>query len=164
MRLCWYPATCRIRHTAADLSTRRSRSWAVLISWSITPRIKRPSSLSTRSVTKSGEATFRTNIHVMFWLARAAVPHMRKGSSIINTASINADVPNPTLLPYATTKGAIHNFTGGLAQILRVSHPGLGVGAPNLSGGSSSRLAARPAKQQEARRTDRSTLRKCSSW
>jgi NAD(P)-dependent dehydrogenase (short-subunit alcohol dehydrogenase family) len=110
------------------------------------------------------EATFRTNIHAMFWLARAAVPHMRKGSSIINTASINADVPNPTLLPYATTKGAIHNFTGGLAQILRVSHPGLGVGAPNLSGGSSSRLAARPAKQQEARRTDRSTLRKCSSW
>lgn len=64
------------------------------------------------------EATFRTNIHAMFWLARAAVPHMGKGSSIINTASINADVPNPTLLPYATTKGAIHNFTGGLAQIL----------------------------------------------
>ncbi len=64
------------------------------------------------------EATFRINIHAMFWLARAAYPHMPKGSAIINTASINADVPNPTLLPYATTKGAIHNFTGGLAQIL----------------------------------------------
>ncbi len=64
------------------------------------------------------EATFRTNIHAMFWLTRAAVPHMKKGSSIINTASINSDAPNPTLLPYATTKGAIHNFTGGLAQIL----------------------------------------------
>lgn len=64
------------------------------------------------------ELTFRTNIHAMFWLARAAVPHMKPGSAIINTASINADVPNPTLLPYATTKGAIHNFTGGLAQIL----------------------------------------------
>jgi len=65
------------------------------------------------------EMTFRTNIHAMFWLARAAVPHLKKkGGSIINTASINADVPNPTLLPYATTKGAIHNFTGGLAQIL----------------------------------------------
>ncbi len=64
------------------------------------------------------ELTFRTNIHAMFWLARAAVPHMKPGSAIINTASINADLPNPTLLPYATTKGAIHNFTGGLAQIL----------------------------------------------
>lgn len=65
------------------------------------------------------EMTFRTNIHAMFWLTRAAVPHLKKrGGSIINTASINADVPNPTLLPYATTKGAIHNFTGGLAQIL----------------------------------------------
>ena len=64
------------------------------------------------------EATFRTNIHAMFWMARAAVPHMPKGGAIINTASINSDVPNPTLLPYATTKGAIHNFTGGLAQLL----------------------------------------------
>lgn len=64
------------------------------------------------------EATFRVNLHAMFWLARAAVPHMKKGGAIINTASINSDVPNPTLLPYATTKGAIHNFTGGLAQLL----------------------------------------------
>jgi len=64
------------------------------------------------------EATFRTNIHAPFWMARAAVPHMPKGGAIINTASINSDVPNPTLLPYATTKGAIHNFTGGLAQLL----------------------------------------------
>jgi NAD(P)-dependent dehydrogenase (short-subunit alcohol dehydrogenase family) len=64
------------------------------------------------------EMTFRTNIHAMFWLARAALPHLKKGGVIINTASINSDVPNPTLLPYATTKGAIHNFTGGLAQLL----------------------------------------------
>jgi NAD(P)-dependent dehydrogenase (short-subunit alcohol dehydrogenase family) len=64
------------------------------------------------------ETTFRTNIHAMFWLVRASVPHMKPGGAIINTASINSDVPNPTLLPYATTKGAIHNFTGGLAQIL----------------------------------------------
>lgn len=64
------------------------------------------------------ELTFRVNIHAMFWLARAAVPHLKPGGVIINTTSINADVPNPTLLPYATTKGAIHNFTGGLAQIL----------------------------------------------
>jgi hypothetical protein len=64
------------------------------------------------------ELTFRVNIHAMFYLAKAAVPHMRPGSAIINTASINSDQPNPTLLAYATTKGAIHNFTAGLAQLL----------------------------------------------
>jgi NAD(P)-dependent dehydrogenase (short-subunit alcohol dehydrogenase family) len=46
------------------------------------------------------------------------VPHMKPGSAVINTASINSDVPNPNLLAYATTKGAIQNFTGGLAQLL----------------------------------------------
>jgi hypothetical protein len=64
------------------------------------------------------ELTFRVNIHGMFYLTKAAVPHMQKGSAIINTASINADTPNPTLLAYATTKGAIQNFTAGLAQLL----------------------------------------------
>ncbi len=64
------------------------------------------------------ELTFRVNIHAMFYLAKAAVPHMKPGSAIVNTASINADVPNPILLAYATTKGAIQNFTGGLAQML----------------------------------------------
>lgn len=64
------------------------------------------------------ELTFRTNIHAMFYLSKAAVPHMKNGGSIINTASINADSPSPQLLAYATTKGAIQNFTGGLAQLL----------------------------------------------
>lgn len=64
------------------------------------------------------ELTFRVNIHAMFYLAKAAVPHMKPGSAIINTASINSDMPNPILLAYATTKGAIQNFTGGLAQML----------------------------------------------
>ena len=64
------------------------------------------------------EMTFRTNIHAMFYLTKAAVPHMKPGSAIVNTASVNSDMPNPTLLAYATTKGAIQNFTAGLAQML----------------------------------------------
>jgi NAD(P)-dependent dehydrogenase (short-subunit alcohol dehydrogenase family) len=64
------------------------------------------------------ELTFKVNIHAMFYLIKAAVPHMKPGSAIINTASINSDTPNPTLLAYATTKGAITNFTAGLAQLL----------------------------------------------
>jgi hypothetical protein len=64
------------------------------------------------------ELTFKVNIHAMFYLVKAAVPHMKPGGAIINTASINADMPNPTLLAYATTKGAIQNFTAGLAQLL----------------------------------------------
>ncbi len=64
------------------------------------------------------ELTFRVNIYAMFYLTKAAVPHMTNGGSIINTASINSDSPNPSLLAYATTKGAIQNFTAGLAQML----------------------------------------------
>ena len=64
------------------------------------------------------DVTFRTNIHAMFYLTKAAVSHMKDGSSIINTTSINADTPSPQLLAYATTKGAIQNFTAGLAQLL----------------------------------------------
>jgi NAD(P)-dependent dehydrogenase (short-subunit alcohol dehydrogenase family) len=64
------------------------------------------------------QLTFAVNIHAMFYLTKAAVAHMSPGSAIINTASVNSDMPNPTLLAYATTKGAIQNFTGGLAQML----------------------------------------------
>ncbi|MFN4062262.1 MAG: SDR family oxidoreductase [Paracoccus hibiscisoli] len=62
--------------------------------------------------------TFATNIDAMFHLTKAAVGHMGKGSAIINTASVNSDMPSPDLLAYATTKGAIQNFTAGLAQML----------------------------------------------
>ena len=64
------------------------------------------------------DRTLATNISAMFYLTKAALPHMPRGSAIINTASINADKPSPQLLAYATTKGAIQNFTAGLAQIL----------------------------------------------
>ncbi|ABA74436.1 MULTISPECIES: SDR family oxidoreductase [Pseudomonas] len=62
--------------------------------------------------------TFDVNITAIFRLCQAAIKHMGPGSSIINTSSINSDMPKPTLLAYATTKGAIANFTGGLAQML----------------------------------------------
>lgn len=62
--------------------------------------------------------TFATNIHAMFYISKAAVPHMQPGGSIINTTSIQADNPSEQLLAYASTKGAIQNFTAGLAQML----------------------------------------------
>jgi NAD(P)-dependent dehydrogenase (short-subunit alcohol dehydrogenase family) len=62
--------------------------------------------------------TFKVNITAMFHICKAAVRHMGPGASIINTTSINSDNPKPTLLAYATTKGAIANFTAGLAQLL----------------------------------------------
>jgi NAD(P)-dependent dehydrogenase (short-subunit alcohol dehydrogenase family) len=64
------------------------------------------------------DVTFRTNIYSQFYLSKAALKHMQSGASIINTTSINAKNPSPTLLAYATTKGAIANFTAGLAQLV----------------------------------------------
>src|SRR4051794_17094457 len=64
------------------------------------------------------EHTFRTNIISMFYLCKAAVPHMKPGSVIINTSSIQAFDPNPQLLAYAATKGAIANFTKALAKMV----------------------------------------------
>lgn len=64
------------------------------------------------------DLTFRTNVFAMFYLSQEAVKCMEPGSTIINTSSINATSPSPTLLAYATTKGAIANFTAGLAGLV----------------------------------------------
>jgi NAD(P)-dependent dehydrogenase (short-subunit alcohol dehydrogenase family) len=63
------------------------------------------------------DKTFRTNIYPLFWLCRAAEPHLQAGSCVINTASINAYKPAPQVIAYNCTKGAIQNFTAGLAQL-----------------------------------------------
>jgi NAD(P)-dependent dehydrogenase (short-subunit alcohol dehydrogenase family) len=64
------------------------------------------------------DETFRTNVFATFYLSKAAIPHMGKGSAIINTTSIQSRQPSPHLLVYAATKGAISNFTAGLAQMV----------------------------------------------
>ncbi|KQO83891.1 NAD(P)-dependent oxidoreductase [Rhizobium sp. Leaf262] len=73
------------------------------------------------------DETFRTNIYAPFFLSKAAVPLMRPGSAIINTTSIQSRQPSPALLAYASTKGAISNFTAGLAEM--VAEKGIRVNA-----------------------------------
>jgi len=64
------------------------------------------------------EETFQINILAMFRLTRAALTHLPPGSSIINSTSIQAYQPSPTLMDYASTKAAINNFSKGLAEEL----------------------------------------------
>ncbi len=62
--------------------------------------------------------TLKTNVYAMFWITKAAVPHMPPGSAIVNTTSVNAYDPSPNLLDYSTTKGAIMIFSKALAKQL----------------------------------------------
>jgi NAD(P)-dependent dehydrogenase (short-subunit alcohol dehydrogenase family) len=77
--------------------------------------------------TEQFDRVVRTNLYGMFWLCRMSLPHMRAGSSIINTTSVQAYKPSPHLLDYAMTKGAIVTFTQGLAQM--VAEDGIRVNA-----------------------------------
>ncbi|GAA4972429.1 glucose 1-dehydrogenase [Kineococcus glutinatus] len=66
--------------------------------------------------TEEFDRTFKTNVYSLFWLTKAAVPHIRPGGTIITTSSIQAYEPSPTLPHYASTKAAINTFSKALAQ------------------------------------------------
>lgn len=72
---------------------------------------------------------YEVNVHALFYLSKFAVPHIPKGGSIINTASVNAYHPNAILLPYASTKSAVQNLTANMAQVLLQEEKGIRVNA-----------------------------------
>jgi len=67
--------------------------------------------------TEEWEKTFKTNIHPMFYICKAAEKHLHPGSSIINTTSVLAYKASANLIPYSASKAAIQNFTASLAQL-----------------------------------------------
>lgn len=77
--------------------------------------------------TEQFDATYKTNVYALFWISKAALPHLQAGASIINTSSIQARQPSKNLLDYAPTKAAIVAFTQALAQ--QVAAQGIRVNA-----------------------------------
>ena len=94
------------------------RSWAGWTCWSTTPPASRSASRSWTSRAADFDATLKTNLYALFWITKAAVPHLPPGSAIINTASEHAYDPSEDLLDYAMTKAGIMNFTKSLAKQL----------------------------------------------
>jgi NAD(P)-dependent dehydrogenase (short-subunit alcohol dehydrogenase family) len=80
--------------------------------------------------TEEFDRTYRTNVYAMFFLCKAAIPHMPPGGSIINTASVQAYQPSPTLLAYSSTKGAIVTFSKSLAKMVAARGLRVNVVAP----------------------------------
>jgi NAD(P)-dependent dehydrogenase (short-subunit alcohol dehydrogenase family) len=87
--------------------------------------------IATKSIdeltTQQFDETFKTNVYALFWICKAAMPHLPPGAAIVNTASIQSYQPSPSLLDYASTKAAIVAFTKAFAK--QVASKGIRVNA-----------------------------------
>ena len=115
---CWLPAISPTRLTAGASSSAPLPSFGRLDILVNNAAFQRTYEKIEDITAEDWDRTFRTNIHAMFYLCQAAVPHLKPGAAIVNTTSIQSKDPSPQLLAYAATKGAVSNFTAGLAQML----------------------------------------------